>query len=147
MSSQPLNRSFYLFGIFFLGLYIIISFFQDLTLFQLQDEIYRLPSVTDWFVVSAVISLIATLILLKYYQQKKYWFAFSGGLLSTLTSLVYWIILYNILEGGRLQDYYFPSYLALLIAGLPYALSLIFSRAGNRFWLRAAGVYMLIPYY
>lgn len=144
MSTASLNRSFYLFGIFILGLQAITGVFQSYTVLKVGEAIYQLPSITNWFVVNAALSMVGLIILLKYYQHKKYWYAFSTGLLYALAVLFSLLSVYTALNGGDIADYYIYLHFTVLTTGIIHASSLFYSRAGKRYWLRAAGLYMLV---
>lgn len=144
MNTQIMSRTFYLFGIFFSCLFVLIGLFQSFTFLPVQDQLYMLPSLAGWIVFVTTLSLVAALILLKYYQYQKYWFAFSTGLLQTLASFCYSSLFYVQLQGVDVQNYFLISYFTILGTSILYAIGLIFSRAGKRFWLKIAGIYLFI---
>ena len=139
-----MHRNLYIFANLFLGLTVAAGLLQSLIRFQLGPQIFTLQSFAEWLLVTYIISLIGSLFLLKYYHYKKYWFTFSTGTIATITLLCHVIIIYVILVAGAWQSYNIPTLILFLVAGIVYAISLIFSRAGKRPWLKAAGVFMLI---
>lgn len=144
MSALSLNRNFYYLGIFFIGLSILKGIFQHYVVFQLQDQVYKLQGLADWALLVTIIGLIASFMMLKYYYYKKYWFAFWTGLLSTIALLLHFSIFYHYLLTRLPNDFYLPSFLIYLFTGIAYGISLIFSRAGKRFWLKTAGIFLLM---
>jgi pimeloyl-ACP methyl ester carboxylesterase len=139
-----MNRNLYLFGMFLLGLSAASGLFEGIALFKLEQEILKLQSLPGWSVLGAVVLLAATLVLLKYYLYKKYWITFSSALLNSIAHLFYFIVIYRLLLGEGLRPYYMQAYMVFLGTGMVYALSLLFSNAGKRFWLKLAGVFLLI---
>ena len=141
---ESMNRNLYFFGIIFLGLSIILTFFQSLIQFQVGNRIFSLPSFIPWFILVILVSLIWTIILLKYYHFKKYRSAFILGIITTGAALCFYFLVYLMLKGNRPGTYNALIFLAFLGTGILYSLSLIFSGAGKRPWLKAAGVFGLM---
>ena len=139
-----MNRTFYLFGIFFLALWAVAGVFQSIIHFQLDNQIFALGSLGNWVLVVIAVSTIGLLFLLRYFYFKKYGFAFYSGLVVTLTTFVNLIILYRIVAARELQNLYMPVLSIVIFATLVHAVSLIVSPAGKRRWLRTAGVCMLV---
>jgi dienelactone hydrolase len=135
-----MTRSFYSHAIFFTGLYILITFFRSIIGFQLGARMNELQSLTGWITFEFLISLLWSLILLKYYHYRQYRFTFWVKAASIAVSLCQFILLYNLLTSRDLSGYYIVATLALMGTGIAYAISLIFSQAGKRPWLKASGV-------
>ena len=141
-----MNRDFYFYGNLFLTLAIAAALFQGIIFFQLNSEIYLLDSFIHWFFVSNLVFIIATVFLLKYYYWSRYWFTFFTFLFSIIISLIYLVIVYYVIVYGSFRSYNIPVYYISLGANILYGISLVFSDAGKRFWLKAAGILMLIFY-
>jgi len=141
-----MRREFYLFGIFFLGLYVIAALFQSIIFFQIDTQMYQLQSFTNWFLVLISISLIGSWITLKYYNYMGYRLALTTGAASIITVHFQYIIFYFMLLGlmKGLQGFYIITIVSSLVAGLLYSISLIFSKAGKNHWLRATGIFMFL---
>ena len=139
-----MDRRFYFFGIFFTGFYLVIALFQSIIYLLLGAQIFTLQSFAVWFVFVAVVSLAASLILLKYYHYKKYRYTFSTGIIFTIASLAHFIIVCDTFMGGELAKFFTITYLITLAAGILYALSLVFSDSGKRPWLKTAGILIFI---
>jgi len=139
-----MNRSLYSFGIFFLGLLLACGTFQSILYLRLDNQIFTQESFSNWFLVTNIIGLAGSLFLLKYYHSRKYGFAFKSGIVVTVITFCQFIVLYIILVARELQSIYLPIVFLVLAADIVYAISLIFSNAGKRPWLKAAGVFTLI---
>ena len=139
-----MNRNLYLLGILFLGLTFATGLFQSIAYFQLGPQIFTLESFTDWFLVGSIIALVSSFFLLKYYHYKGYRFTFSAATISIIATFFQLTILYTILMSRRLESYYIPVLMLVAVTGITYAVSLIFSDAGKRLWLKIAGVVLLI---
>ena len=139
-----MKKYIYFFGIFFLGLLIASTLFQSLIYFQLGSQVPTLQSFLGWYVLLVIINLVVLFVLLKYYHYKKYWFTFSTSIIVTIASLCYFIIVYSILAIGELRDYFTIAFLITSGTSLLYYISLLFSRAGKRPWLKTTGIFGFI---
>ena len=139
-----MKKKLYFFGIFFLGLLVAIALIQSLIYFQLGSQGPTLQSYLGWYVLIVIINLVVIFVLLKYYHHKKYWFTFSVSIIVTIASLYYFIIVYSILTRGELNDYFTIAFLITLGTSLLYYISLLFSRAGKRPWLKNTGIFGFI---
>lgn len=144
-----MNLTFYKFGILFLGLSLVSGLFQSSIHFQLGAGMHYLQPFADWYLVVNIISLTGTLFLLRYFHYRKYLVAFSAGLIATLLGFCLFIFNYivMILVARHLESYGISLQLLSLSTGIVFALSLIFSQAGKRPWLKTAGVLMFITYF
>ena len=136
-----MNRKFFLLSIFFTGLLIFTGFISSIIYLQLDSLFYFQDSFLPWFFLVTLISLLWVTIILKYYYYKKYWLAFFTGLITVIASLAHTFSFYNLLA-EREQSSYHAFLIALAVAtGILYAVSLIFSEAGKRQWLKWAGIF------
>lgn len=103
-----------------------------------------LDSFGIWLLITNFAGIIGSILLLKYYYSQKYWFAFATGTLYSICNLCYAILFYTILNFQKFSNYYLPLVFLSIGAGIVYAASLMFLRAENGRWLKAAGAYMLI---
>jgi hypothetical protein len=139
-----MNRRFYLFGIFFTALTLLTGLFNGAIYFLFRERSSMLPSSAGWFVVLSIIAFIGSTILLRYYHYKKYWLTFSAGVLCILASICYFTAVCVFLITREQVSFASAAYLAVLGTSLLYAVSLIFSNAEKRPWLKAAGVFNFI---
>ncbi len=139
-----MKKNLYFFGNFFLGLIIAITLFQSLIYFQIGSRAPTLQSYLGWYILIAIINLMVSFVMLKYYHHKKYWFTFSVSIIFTITSLCYFIVVYGILAKGELRDYFTISFLVTSGTGLLYYISLLFPPAGKRPWLKTTGIFGFI---
>ncbi|WP_299311158.1 dienelactone hydrolase family protein [uncultured Aquimarina sp.] len=139
-----MNRKFYYYGIFFIGLYAIITFLQSLIYIQLNTRTYLLDTFLSWFILMNLVSNLGWITLLKYYHYKKYYFTFFLGAIHTSASLLHSIVVYRILVARELEFFFTYSYPLTLGTSALYAISLMFSNARKRFYLKIAGVFKFI---
>jgi hypothetical protein len=141
-----MNKSFYKYASFFLGLTLVAGFLQSLVYFQSGPNIFTLHSFADWFLVMNLISLAGAVFILAYYRNRQYWVVFSTGTIATLTTVFRSVLAYIqvVPLSSAFQSYYIPALILELSAGIVYAISLIVSGAGKRPWLKLAGVFLLI---
>jgi pimeloyl-ACP methyl ester carboxylesterase len=136
-----MNRSFYSLAIFFTGLSIFATLFYSIMYFQLESQVFTLQSFPLWYAYATLISLISSVMILRYYHYKKYKFTFWIGLIFVGASILQFIVVYTLLNGVRtLGVYYTHVLITVLVASIVYGGSLIFSIAGIRPWLKAAGI-------
>lgn len=136
-----MNRSFYSSAIFIAGLTILSGLLWSVIYFWLGTRVGELQSIGGWFLSGAMISIVWSLILLKYYHYKRYWFTFWAMLILIGASLLQYILLFNVVSSREMTEGYIIVSLVLLGMGVPYGISLVFSEAGNRPWLKAAGLF------
>lgn len=135
-----MDRKFFLSGIFFTGLLIFTGFISSIINLQLDSLFYFQDSFLPWFFLVTLISLLWVIIILKYYYYKKYWLAFSTGLVTTIAYLAQTFSFYHLVAEREQSEYHAFLMMLAVATGLLYAVSLIFSEAGKRQWLKWAGV-------
>jgi len=139
-----MNKSYYFFVSFLLGLYVLMACFQNLIYLNIGTRTYHLFSFFSWFALTGVIDILAAVIIQRYYYEQKFRLPFLAGILAAAVSLCYYIIIYEMQNFRELEKFYMPTIYIGLIAGILYGLSLIFSKASERPWLKAAGVLLTI---
>ncbi len=137
------NKQFYIWVMAFSVLSMLVALFQNIMYTRIESHIFFLASFKSWSVISAGVSLITLLLTLKYFGHRKYWFAFSAALLFHVAVYYHLIVLYNLAGARELLSYYLLVSLFTIGTAVVYAVSLVFSAAGQKAWLKAAGVIML----
>jgi pimeloyl-ACP methyl ester carboxylesterase len=136
-----MSRSFYSLAIFFTALSIFAALLHSIMYFQLDAQVYTLQSFPLWYAYLTVVSLIASVMILKYYHYKDYKFTFWTGTIFVGASVVQFVVVYSLFTGVRtLGVCYIPLVLIVLTASIVYGLSLAFSSTRVRPWLRAGGI-------
>ena len=143
-NSFSMNRAYYSFAIFVTALAFFISLVQSLFYFQIGRPVYTLQSFSSLYTLTMVITLAASLVILKYYHFKQYQLAFGGGIVATVTQTCFALLVYGTMRGMDWGQYYLPTYMVSLGAGILYAVTLVLAPAGKRPWLRITGSLMLI---
>ncbi len=136
-----MRRDSYLFANFFLGITAICSLFQTVIFFRRGAEMGELPSFLNWIVVTGVVQIAASIFVLKYYHYKKYQLVFVTGIIITIAGFWYVIMLYMM---RLLETVFYPSLLIANAVGVLYGIGLIFSKAGERIWLKVAGIVTIL---
>jgi hypothetical protein len=139
-----MNKSQYNLLIFLSGLHIVISLFQALIYFQLGPQLYTLDAFVNWFILTVVMFVVDSFLLLKYYRHKEYSFAFTVGIIAAIASFCFFIIAYNTITTRELAPYYTPGYILVLVTGMLHGVSMVFSKAGERPYLKIAGVFAVV---
>ena len=138
-----MNKRLYSWLIFFLGLSATSDLFKSIIRFLIGPHLVMLDSFRIWILITAVTTFVESILLLMYYYDQKYWFAFTAGILYSVCNCCYAIVFYVILDFQKLSGYYIPLSFLTLGAGIIYAASLLFLPAENKRWLKAAGAFML----
>lgn len=137
-----MNRDFYSFGNFFLGLAMVVSIFQSV-LFLKDPTLFLAGSFVYWLIISALAYIIAAMFLLIYFHVRGYRLSFFSFLFVTLASVFQFALQYDYIVYRALQNCLSASPYITLIANIVYAVSLIFSKAKERLWLNKAGILLL----
>ena len=143
-----MNRSYYNFGIFLLGLSVVCGLLQSIVQFQIGGRMYFLQPFANWFLVVNIIGLAATALVLKYFHYRKYWFTFWAGLIASVVIVCQVVLVYIMLifVARELRTYTILLAIPFLATSIVFALSLVFSEAGKKPWLKASGVAMFVLY-
>jgi hypothetical protein len=139
-----MNKSIYIFGIFFSALIAVCSLLQSIISLQLGSPLYGLHSFVAWFSFTNILILGVAVYLFIYYQQKKYWVALSTETVAIIAHLFFILVIYKILILREWANYYNPALFIYLASNVIYTIGLVFSDAGKNFWLKMAGIYGLI---
>ena len=142
---MTLNRSFYSFAIFIWAVGAVITLFQGISYFLIAQQTYLLNSFFYWHLFSYTVGLLGLIVLLKYFQSKKYQLPFWTTVVGIAVDLLRFVIATGALLGSReLLNYYTLSQIAVIGTWILLGLSLIFTDAGKRNWLKLAGIFYLL---
>jgi hypothetical protein len=139
-----MNKWYYTLLIFFLGLIAFSGLLQSTIRLLLGPQTFMLESFSEWFLVTNIIAFIGSILILKYFYDKKHWLAFTAGIISTTSTFFYAVVIFIILKFQKLGDYNMPIMILSLSAGIVYAASLIFIKTQGNYWLRITGIYILV---
>ena len=142
--TNTMNRSFYTYIIFFLVLAAVAALYQGILQLIVGAQLFTLQSFSSWFLLMGLCYLLSALFVLKYYHHKQYRWALFANAIAALAILFQGIVLLAILWSGQLQDLYIPATFLVLGTEILYALSLIFSKAAQRPWLKRTGIVSLV---
>src|SRR5687768_3350745 len=118
MNFFSINRSFYTLSIFFAVILTALTFFESIVRFQLGSQTFGLDSYPPWFLVGSAVMLVTSLFLLVYYRFKEYNVSYYTGLIDLIITICFGIVIYSILTGGILRDYYTPAFVAMIVTGI-----------------------------
>jgi hypothetical protein len=134
-----MNKPLYTSLIFFLALSAASGLLLSIIRFLIGPQTFMLESFASWFLVTNIVSLVGAGLILKYYHYRQYRFAYYAGTFAVLANVCYAIVFYGVMLSRNNIVYYIPVFLAVLFTGIVYGISLIFSEAGEKYWLKAAG--------
>lgn len=132
-----MNKSFYTFSIYLLGITVVTGLIQAIFYYQAYSQ----NSFIVWFVAVHILSFISSVLLLKYYAYKKYWPVFFIGLIALFADVSYGLATYQALT--LKGTYNLPVHIFSLCTGIGYAAALMFSETAKRIWLRFVGFFLL----
>ncbi|MGC1242546.1 MAG: hypothetical protein WA874_13230 [Chryseosolibacter sp.] len=135
-----MNRDFYFHAKLFLGLGVAVGLITSILYLSVGLKLYGMDSFLGWYIVANLITIAGAIFLLKYYQLKEYWLAFSTGILGVISHIFIAVILVVVLVSRQMESYYLPATIFGLGTGILYGLTLIISKAGRSPLLKAAGV-------
>lgn len=139
-----MNRSFYSFAVFISALYAGVSAIQGIMYFLLGQQTIQLESFASWYLFTHLVYLLGSIVFLKYFNFRKYHFAFAATALAALAGFMQFVIVYSAFWGIRmLMPFYMVATTLLIGSGILIGLSLIFSEARRRYWLRLLGFFQL----
>ena len=141
-----MKQADYTFAMFFLGLTVVCGLTESIIHFHVGQGIYFLQTFAHWFLAVNIISLIGTVFVLAYLREKKYVFAFwagvvASGLLLCMVVINYVILIFVLRE---IQPYALLWGVPYLISSISFAAALVFTQAGERRWIKIAGVFTLM---
>lgn len=139
-----MKQYFYVLAVFFASLLTAAAALQAVIYVIHGGEMFGLKSFKEWFTVTNALYLLSSLLVLKYYQHKNYRIAFLTATIHIIASLFLFIVFYYMIVERAVNRLYIPAVFLSLTAGISYALSLIFSQARERVWLKIAGIAILI---
>ncbi len=139
-----MNKKLYPWLILYLCLSGASVLLQSILYSLIGPQFFRLDSFNSWFLTTISTALIGSILLLKYYYGRKYWFVFVTYTLYCVCSLCHLIVFYTILNFSRLSNYFRPLLFLSIGVGIVYGASLIFLKAENKRWLKIAGAFMVV---
>lgn len=144
MKSQPLTRNFYYTGIFFLALGILTTSFQSLNYLHHGVQIYAVPTLPSWLILTTIMDIVSSSLLLNYYYHKEFRLTFFAGIIILVASTIFNILVYIMLVFKELYSLYIPACIILLSILIPFYFILILSNSGKRPLLKYAGIFAVI---
>ncbi len=139
-----MNRSFYTFAIFFLALMTAVALYQSILQLIIGPQMLHLQSFSSWFLAMGVCYIIGATFVLRYYFHKQYQWALAAGIVASFAIVLQGVVLLTSLWSGQLQHLYVPATFLVLGTEILYALSLLFSNAAERPWLKWTGIASLV---
>ncbi len=134
-----MDKQFYTSLIVAFGIITVTGLLQSILQISIGGAIYYFDSYIPWFLVTNVAALTGSILLLKYFHYRKYWFAFYACIISALASFCYAFIVYRILVSRAMMGYYSPAVFLTLLSWLVFTVSLVISPARKKKWLKMAG--------
>jgi hypothetical protein len=140
-----MHKQFYNFVNFLLGLLTFCALLNSLLLIW-HPLIVQSSEYMTWFIVTSLLSIATTVFMVRYYYYKRFMPVFAGAGLSVLAHLCFFllVVILWVTRDMRLIAYYRLLQIIFVGSTILYAISLSFSAAGKRFWLKFVGLYGLL---
>jgi hypothetical protein len=140
-----MHKQFYNFACFLLGLLAFCALLNSLLLIW-HPLIVQSGEYMTWFIVTSLVSIATTGFMLRYYYYKRFMLVFAAAAISVLAHLCFFLVVVIIWLNRNVEliPYYRPLQIIFMGSTILYAISLSFSAAGKRFWLKFAGLYGLL---
>jgi predicted esterase len=139
-----MNKRFYYLGVVFLGLAIAMQTLIGILYFRLDFRWVSFQSAGKLFTFNFLVSLAASIFLLRYLFSKRYWFAFSAFSVEVASGLSLGLFTYFPPLHSEANIFAVPLTYMVLVAGILFAVSLITSAPRKIVLLLAAGVCLLL---
>lgn len=137
-----MNRTLYKIASIGLGIEFILLLGKCIIYLQMGDQ-WQPPFFLSFLVSLCAIVFFNNIIILKYFHHKNYRTVLILGIGAVLL-LCFLIVQSNIMAfGNRLENLYFNTLISMVFY-IPWSLGLIFSKAGERLWLKRIGVLSII---
>ena len=135
-----MSRTFYSYAIFFTALSGILIFAQSIVYFLIGGRIAELTSTRVWILLSVVVTVTSWLIMIAYFRYRNYQFSLWAIVAMIATTSFHAFSLLKTLQTREISPVYALTTVLTILAGIVYGVSLVFSRANERYWLRIGGI-------
>lgn len=133
-----MNSTFYKIVITALGIEFILILGKSITYLQMGDQ-WQPPFFLSFLVSLWAIVFFNNIVILKYFHHKNYRTVLISGIISAVLLICFFFVQNNIRAFGKLDNLYFNTLISVVFY-MPWSLGMIFSKAGERLWLKRIGV-------
>jgi len=138
-----MNHRLYILGIVFYILLLGSIIFFGPIFYYAGTSAFGLHAFVPFYLNLNILVVCGSLVLLRYFYEKEYRQAFYAGLAASIAGLAHTASVFFGLITGEVSGWVSFSYILALATSIPIGLSLIFSEAGKRPWLKVAGIIVL----
>jgi hypothetical protein len=141
-----MNKTLYWLAIFFLAIAVVAGIFHSVLLVRQGFSLADLQSYATWFLIFNLVYLAGHLFVLRYFHSKQWKFMVITGVVTIILFVIQFLFQYYVLVHAARELVIIYSILALiyLIAGIVFAVGLIFSLERRHGLLRSLGIVMLL---
>ena len=104
----------------------------------------ELVSTRGWILFFLIVSVTSWLIMIGYFRYREYQFALWAVVGVIATSAIQVFSLLKILQTREITPFFALTTLLAILAGIVLGISLVFTKAKERYWLRIAGISFLL---
>jgi predicted esterase len=139
-----MSRTFYSYAIFFTALSGVLILAHGILYFLIGTRIMELVSTRGWILFFLIVSVTSWLIMIGYFRYREYQFALWAVVGVIATSAIQVFSLLKILQTREITPFFALTTLLAILAGIVLGISLVFTKAKERYWLRIAGISFLL---
>ncbi|GGH35651.1 hypothetical protein GCM10007423_27430 [Dyadobacter endophyticus] len=140
MNTKPLSREFYSFMIFFLSISCIMALIQSGALVIIGSQMMGLESFNSWMWLVLFVIAVTNAALVRYLWHNSYRLAAVACVVSTLAVFFHYALILNRELRVFYQEHYHAVAFFLFGTAMLWGLSLVFTKAGEKRWLRLSGI-------
>lgn len=139
-----MSRTFYAYAIFFTALSGIIILVQGIAYVLIESHFMELATTRGWIFFFLGISVVSWLIMGAYFRHRKYKFALWAVAAVIATSTIQAFSFLRILRTHEITPLFALTTLSGILAAIIFGISLVLSKTKERFWLRVAGISLVL---
>ena len=139
-----MSRAFYTYAIFFNALSGTLILAQGIIYFLIGSRFMELASTRGWMFILMIITIVSWLIIVAYSHYRNYQFSLWAAVGVIATSVIQAFSFLKVLQTREMTPLFALTTVASILAGIVFGISLLFSKAKERYWLKIAGISFIL---
>jgi predicted esterase len=144
MTAKPLGKEFYSFLLFFTSVLFIVSLVESVALVIVGPTMMGLESFNGWMWMALAVMAIAEGAIIRYLWHQAYRLAAIACGISCVAVFIHYQLILN-REWRVIYQEHYPAVASVILGtALFWGLSLVFTKAGEKRWLRLSGILTIL---
>ena len=139
-----MTRTFYSYAIFFNILSVLLILTQSISYFLIGSRFMELASTRGWLFFSLGIAAVNWFIMVVYFRYRNYQFAIWAVAVVIATSTIQAFSFLKILQTREITPLFAVTTISAILGAIILGLTLLLSKARERYWLRFAGISLIL---